>query len=195
MTTVQRIRPGAGDALLVIDMQRDFMSGGALPVAQSDALIPVINACMHRFDDRGLPVFATRDWHPPDHASFVTGGGPWPVHCVAGSDGARFAEGLAWPATLHIVNKGEQRDLPGYSAFEGTQLHAQLQRQGVQRLFVTGVATEYCVRASVLDALKLGYALVLLREGVRAVCAQDGERALHEMQQQGAILASPEVLQ
>ncbi len=195
MTTVQRFRLGAGDALLVIDMQRDFMPGGALPVAKSDALLPVINACMHRFDSKGLPVFATRDWHPPDHASFVTEGGPWPVHCVAGSDGARFAEGLAWPATLRLINKGEQRELPGYSAFEGTQLRAQLQRQDVQRLFVCGVATEYCVRASVLDALKLGYAVVLLRDGVRAVCAQDGARALREMQQQGAILASPEALQ
>jgi len=194
MVTKQRIEIGSGDALLVIDMQCDFMPGGALPVAGADALLPVIHACMCFFDNRALPIFATRDWHPPDHSSFVTEGGPWPVHCVAGSEGARFAEGLDLPASVYCINKGEQRDLPGYSAFEDTTLHAQLQAQAVHRLFVTGVATEYCVRASVLDALERQYIVVVLRDGVCAVDKHDGIRSFHEMREQGALLAATEVL-
>jgi len=194
MTTMERIEVGTGDALLIIDMQRDFMPGGALPVAGADALLSVINACMRRFEGKGLPIFATRDWHPDDHSSFVTEGGSWPVHCVADSDGARFAEGLELPQDVHTINKGKQCALPGYSAFEATALHMQLQAQGVHCLFVAGVATEYCVLASVLDALELGYAVVLLGDGVRAVSAQDGAQALHDMQQRGAVIMQQELL-
>jgi len=177
-----------GDALIVVDVQNDFLPGGTLPVPDGDAVVPVLNTYLRRFAARGLPVFATRDWHPPDHCSFQTRGGPWPPHCVAGSHGAQFAAGLALPPAAHIVPKATTPDRDAYSGFEGTDLDARLRARRVKRLFIGGLATDYCVLNTVRDARQHGYAVLLLSDAIRAVNVhpQDGDRALAEMQRLGA---------
>ena len=181
-----------GDALLVIDLQRDFLPGGSLAVAAGDAVLEPVNRCLQRFAARGLPVYATRDWHPPGHSSFRAAGGRWPPHCVAGTPGADFGSALRLPSDAGIVSKGGASGDDGYSAFGGTDLHRRLQAQGIRRLFVAGLATDYCVLNSVMGALALGYAVVVLRDAVAAVDVQpgDGERALAAMQARGATLAA-----
>lgn len=177
----------AGDALLVVDLQHDFLPGGALGVAHGDATIAPINRLIELFTSRGLPVFASRDWHPRDHCSFRERGGPWPVHCVAGSPGAAFTDAVHWPADVTVVSKATERDREAYSALDGTGLREQLQARGVRRLFVAGLATDYCVRATAADALALGLEVVVVRDAVAAVDVQpgDGERALAEIRSRG----------
>ena len=138
---------------------------------------------------RGLPVFATRDWHPPDHCSFVGQGGPWPPHCVAGSAGARFADDLALPEDVTIISKDTGREQNTYSGFEDTDLGARLRRLGVRRLFIGGLATDYCVLNTVRDALRLGFGVFLLDDAVRAVDVDpgDGRRARKTMLELGAL--------
>lgn len=178
-----------GDALLVVDVQRDFLPGGSLAVAGGDAVIAPLNAWLARFAAAGRPVFATRDWHPLDHCSFHAQGGPWPPHCVAGSAGAAFAAALTWPPKLCIVSKAATRDADAYSGFSGTDLDARLRAAGIRRLFVGGLATDYCVLNTVLDARRLGYDVILLREAIRAVDVEpgDGARAISAMLAAGAL--------
>lgn len=178
----------AGDALIVVDVQNDFLPGGSLAVPDGDAVVPVLNRYLERFVAHGLPVFATRDWHPPDHCSFQARGGPWPRHCVAGSRGAEFASALALPAATHIIAKAATADQDAYSGFEGTDLDARLRALQVQRLFVGGLATDYCVLNTVRDGLQHGYAVLLLTDAIRAVNVQphDGEAAVGEMRRRGA---------
>lgn len=177
-----------GDALLIIDLQRDFLPGGNLAVPGGDAVVAPLNEWIARFEAEGLPIFATFDWHPPDHCSFRTQGGPWPAHCIAGTPGAGFADGLALPSSAFRLPKATGRDADAYSGFSGTDLNLHLQWALVRRLFVGGLATDYCVRQTVLDALRLGYEVVLLRDAMRAVDlrAGDGERALASMVAAGA---------
>lgn len=179
----------AGDALLVIDVQVDFLPGGNLAVSRGDEVVPVLNAYIERFRSRGLPVVATRDWHPPDHCSFRAQGGPWPPHCVAGSPGAGFAPGLALPDDVILIYKDTMPHEDDYSVFVNTGLDAILRRAGVGRVFAGGLATDYCVRYSVLNAQKLGYQTVLLMDAIHAVevHAGDGERAIAEMLEGGAL--------
>lgn len=179
----------AGDALILVDVQLDFLPGGSLAVPQGDEVVPALNRYIAVFRRLTLPVVATRDWHPPDHCSFQAQGGPWPPHCVAGSDGARFAPLLDLPCEARIVSKATTRDRDAYSGFEGTDLDEWLQRAGVSRVFVGGLATDYCVLNTVSDALRIGYATFLLADAVRAVDAQagDGERAIAEMRRLGAV--------
>ena len=186
-----RIAPAAGDALLLVDMQKDFLPGGALAVAGGDEIIPVLNRYLARFTALGLPVIATRDWHPADHCSFTAQGGPWPVHCVAGSPGAGFAEGLRLPASARIVSKATGSGQEAYSGFSGTDLDRYLRDQGVRRLFVGGLATDYCVLHTVKDALSLRYRVILLRDAMRAVDLRpgDGTRAEAGMRSAGALAA------
>ena len=186
------VRIGAGDALIVVDVQNDFLPGGALPVAAGDSVIEPLNRLARRFAAARLPVFATRDWHPRDHCSFRERGGPWPPHCVAGSPGAEFPATLRLPAGVGVVSKATLSDADAYSGFDGTDLAPQLRRLGVRRVFVGGLATDYCVRATVQDALRGGFEAVLLEDAVRAVDVSpgDGERARHEMVAAGAIAAS-----
>ncbi|MBP9654657.1 MAG: isochorismatase family protein, partial [Rhodocyclaceae bacterium] len=134
-------------------------------------------------------IVATRDWHPPDHCSFRAQGGPWPPHCVAGSAGAHFATLLDLPREAHIVSKATSRDRDAYSGFEGTGLDDWLRRAGASRVFVGGLATDYCVLNTVRDALRFGYATFLLLDAVRAVdvAAGDGARAIDEMRRLGAM--------
>jgi nicotinamidase/pyrazinamidase len=184
--------PGAGDALLVVDVQVDFMPGGALGVRRGDEILDPINRLVDRWRAAGLPVFLTRDWHPPDHCSFVDRGGPWPVHCVAGSQGARFSPALRVPDDACIVSKATRPDEEAYSAFRGTGLADRLRRARVERIFVAGLATDYCVRASTNDARAAGFEVVILTDVVRAVEVQpgDGQRALDEMASAGATLTT-----
>lgn len=185
-----QIRLQPGDALLIVDVQRDFLPGGSLAVADADRVIAPLNAWISRFAAAGLPVYATRDWHPADHCSFREQGGRWPRHCVADTPGAEFAANLALPATVRTVSKAMRSDADAYSPFAGTDLDAQMRRGAVRRLFVGGLATDYCVLNTVTDALRLGYGVVLLRQAMRAVDAQpgDGERAIASMLAAGAAI-------
>lgn len=184
--------PAVGDALLVVDMQNDFLPGGSLAVPQGEAVIPALNRCLRLFVAKGLPVYASRDWHPANHCSFRAQGGPWPPHCIAGTHGAEFAASLELPAAAVIISKADTPELDVYSAFGRTPLDTSLKAAGVQRLFVGGLATDYCVLNTVKDALALGYAVVLLTDAVRAVDVAhgDGERALEQMRTLSAQFAT-----
>ena len=190
----QRMEPGPGDALVIVDVQNDFLPGGALAVPHGDEVVPVLNRWIERFTARGLPVIATRDWHPPDHCSFQARGGPWPPHCVAGTEGAAFAPGLRLPQDTLVISKATEPDREAYSGFEGTALAERLRDLGARRLFVGGLATDYCVLSTVRDARREGFEVVLIEDGVRAVDVQpgDGERALEEMRRLGAALVRTE---
>ena len=190
MSTVesQPIALRAGDALIVVDVQHDFLPGGSLAVPHGDEVVPVLNGYFALFSAHELPVYTTRDWHPVNHCSFKAQGGPWPPHCVAASGGAAFAPGLKLPAAATIISKAVTPERDAYSGFEGTDLHQKLGDARVRRLFVGGLATDYCVLNTVQDALKLGYAVVLLVDAIRAVDVNpgDGERAIAAMIQLGA---------
>lgn len=192
----EALRPRPGDALVIVDVQLDFLTGGSLAVPHGDEVLPALNRCIAAFRGTGLPIVATRDWHPADHCSFKARGGPWPPHCVAGSDGARFAALLDLPCEAQIISKAVAPDKDAYSGFEGTELDALLRKAGVGRLFVGGLATDYCVLNTVRDALRLGYGVILLADAIRAVDAApgDGERAIAAMLQAGAIAATSERL-
>ena len=181
------------DALLVIDVQNDFCPGGALPVLDGDRVVPVLNLCIEKFKAAKLPVFATRDWHPEKTTHFKTCGGLWPPHCVQGSKGAEFHPDLKLPKDAIIVSAGIAPDEDGYSGFEGkdaggAKLADLLRNHGVGRIFVGGLATDYCVKFTVLDALKEGFKAVLIEDAVRGVNLQpdDSERAVAEMRRAGA---------
>lgn len=182
------LTPSVGDALLIVDVQNDFLPGGSLAVARAEEVIAPLNGYLALFARRALPVFATRDWHPVQHCSFREQGGPWPQHCVAGSPGARFAAALLLPESAIVVDKATRPDADAYSGFAGTELADRLHALGVRRLFVGGLATDYCVQNTVRDALRLGYAVLLLRDAVRAVDAApgDGENAIARMLEAGA---------
>lgn len=185
----QQLTLSPGDALIVVDVQNDFLLGGSLAVPHGEEVIPALNRYLDAFVRCGLPVVATQDWHPPDHCSFRVCGGPWPLHCVAGSDGAAHAPALELPADAVIIRKGTQSKQDAYSGFDGTDLDLYLRSQKIRRLFVGGLATDYCVRCTVEDGLKAGYVMVLLRDAVRAVDVRpgDGERAEMEMIRRGAV--------
>jgi nicotinamidase/pyrazinamidase len=180
-------------ALLIVDVQNDFCPGGALEVAEGDEVVPVMNRLAARAAALGLPVYASRDWHPVDSIHFADNGGPWPTHCVAGTPGARLHRDLALPSGAMIVTKGAARDEHGYSAFDGQvtgrgALLDDLRNRGVDHLVVGGLATDYCVRASVLDARRHGLGVTVVEDGVRAVNLVEGagDDALEEMRRSGA---------
>jgi len=189
-----RLQPG--DGLVVVHIQNDFLPGGSLAVPGGDEVVPVLNEYLALFERARLPIFATRDWHPPDHCSFRPYGGPWPPHCVAGSPGAAFAAELKLPPSAIVVSQATRPDKEAYSGFQDTELDARLRDHGVRRLFVGGLATDYCVLHTVKDALALGYAVVLLRDAIRAVNvrADDGPRAEQEMLRLGAVPVTREML-
>lgn len=176
-----------GDALLVVDVQNDFLPGGALGVAGGDQIVGVLNEWLDRARRAGAPVFATRDWHPPGHCSFRAHGGPWPEHCVAGSRGANFSSALALPPGTQVISKATAADREAYSAFEGTDLARRLAAAGIQRIFIGGLATDYCVVETTQDALALGFAVVLLLDAMCAIDARAGEAAIARMLQLGAV--------
>jgi nicotinamidase/pyrazinamidase len=175
------------DALIVVDIQNDFLPGGRLAVPYGDEIIDTVNCYVERFLAAERPVFATRDLHPPDHCSFLGEGGPWPCHCVAGTHGAAFPQALKLPDAVRIVSKAHEKDKEAYSAFSGTTLDEQLKRLAVRRLFICGLATEYCVFNTAKDAIACGYTVFLLQDAIRAIDAQpnDGNRAIEQMKEWG----------
>ncbi len=185
-----RVKPG--DALIIVDVQRDFLPGGSLAVPGGDEVVSVLNEYLWCFVSKGLPVVATRDWHPADHCSFQERGGDWPPHCVAGTKGAEFAPELLLPPSATVIDKASFSDQEAYSGFAGTDLAQRLRQAGVTRLFVGGLATDYCVLNTVADALDEGFSVVVLVDAVRAVDVQpnDGARAMARMSALGARVAS-----
>lgn len=186
MPAAPPLGPVAGDALIVVDVQNDFLPGGALAVPHGDEVVPVLGRYLRLFHERALPIYATRDWHPPNHVSFRDRGGPWPPHCVAGTLGASFAPGLRLPPGTMVISKADQADEDAYSAFQGTDLAKQLRHSGVRRLFIGGLATEYCVLNTVRDGRAEGFEVVILTDACRAIDPNDGATAEEEMTRLGA---------
>ena len=176
----------AGDALIIVDVQNDFCPGGALPIEHGDEVIPALNRWIEAAVAIGAPIYASRDWHPVDHLSFTPRGGLWPTHCVQDSEGARFHPAPAAPANAIKITKGTRFDQDQNSAFDQTGLATQLRRDGIERLWVGGLAQDVCVRATVLDGLKEGFEVALIPDASLPVTPEGGERALREMKAAGA---------
>lgn len=189
------------DALLVVDVQNDFLPGGALPVSGGDRVVPALNRYIALFAERRRPICLSRDWHPRETAHFSAHGGPWPPHCIQGTHGAAFAPQLVVPSDAIVFSKGATWDAESYSAFlgrdsQGVSLAERLRQQGVTHLYVGGLALDYCVKRSVLDALAHGLVTTLLIDATRAVNLEthDAEEAIEEMVRAGAQLATFERL-
>ena len=176
----------SGDALLIVDVQNDFCPGGALAVEDGNRIVPVINRWIAAAMAKGVPVYASRDWHPIGHISFKEQGGPWPPHCIQGSDGARFHPDLALPDSTIIVTKGVRFDQDQNSAFDQTGLAQKLRKDGIWRLLICGLAEDVCVLATVLDARREGFEVVLIQNGTRPITSKGGEKARCQMQEAGA---------
>lgn len=174
-------------ALIVVDVQNDFCPGGALAVAEGDEVVPPLNELIKEFLERGEPVFKSRDWHLPDTKHFAAYGGTWPVHCVRNTKGAEFHPDLIDDARIRVISKGLGHT-DCYSAFDETDLATQLKELDVQEVWVGGLATDYCVKSTVLDALKEGFSVKALTDAMRAVEVKpgDGDRAIAEMKAAGA---------
>ena len=182
-----------GSALLIVDLQNDFCPGGSLAVPDGDAVVPVLNRCIELFHSRNLPIFASRDWHPAQTSHFQAYGGTWPPHCVQETHGAAFHPDLILPPNTFILSKGMDPQSDAYSAFQaetenGVPFLSLLRELDIDHLYVGGLATDYCVLASVLDARKHGLAVTLLTEAIRGVNLQpgDAERSMAEMIAAGA---------
>lgn len=175
-------------ALIVVDVQNDFCPGGSLAVEQGDAVVAPLNRLIREFLDRGEPVFKTRDWHLPNAKHFAAYGGSWPVHCVQNTKGAEFHPDLSDDPRVTIISKGIDGRADGYSGFDGTNLGQLLREEGVEEVWVGGLATDYCVKHTVLDALSEGFKVKALAHAMRAVNVNpdDGEKAIREMRAAGA---------
>ena len=178
----------ASDALLIVDVQRDFCSGGALSIAGADEIIPTINDLIKQAIEAKALVIASRDWHPPDHSSFHAFGGIWPMHCVQESEGAKFHAALRLPGDALIVTKGQTVDKDQYSAFDATGLADKLRRRGVNRVLICGLAQNACVRATALDAVEAGFETHLRPSATRAIVPAHGEEAVAEMVRAGVMV-------
>ncbi|WP_340620504.1 bifunctional nicotinamidase/pyrazinamidase [Xenorhabdus siamensis] len=200
-------------ALLLIDLQNDFCTGGTLAVKESEEVIKMANKAIELCQQHNITIIATQDWHPSDHMSFAVNSGQpvgelgelngipqiwWPVHCVQGQLGADFHPTLNQSAIQEIFRKGENSQIDSYSAFfdndrkNATKLHSWLSEQHINRLLILGIATDYCVKFTVLDALEHGYETYVIAEGCRGVNIQadDSQRAIEEMTAKGARLIS-----
>ena len=182
------------DALLITDIQKDFLKGGSLPVEGGDELIPVLNAYIKRFADAKAHIFASRDWHPSNHISFKAQGGPWPPHCVQDTEGAKFSHDLKMSPVIAVISKATNPEHESYSVFDGTSFSHELKMCEVKRLFVGGLATDYCVVNTVLDARKLGYETVVLTDATMGINVEPGDidRAFAAMFKAGAKQATNE---
>jgi nicotinamidase/pyrazinamidase len=172
-------------ALIVVDVQRDFCEGGALAAADTTSLLMPLEKCIEAARKAGAIIIFTGDWHPPNHSSFKPNGGPWPVHCVAGTEGAELMPPLRITANDLMIHKGVGVNGAGYSGFEAG-LDEQLKKLGVSWIAVSGIATEYCVRATALDGLKAGFETFLLTDMMRPVEASAAAGVLAELQKAGA---------
>jgi nicotinamidase/pyrazinamidase len=171
------------EALIVVDVQNDFCPGGALAVSHGDEVVGPVN----RLAERAPFVVATRDWHPPHHSSFAERGGPWPAHCVRNTHGAQLHGGVDLERVDAVVDKGQSDETEGYSGFEGTGLEQLLHEHDVDRVHVAGLALDYCVKATALDARRAGFDVVVHTDATRPVEVQpgDGERAIEELRSAG----------
>jgi len=192
---MHKIKLLQGDSLIIVDMQKDFMPSGALPVPGADKIVPVLNRYIELFFEKKLLIIASRDWHPKDHCSFRENGGIWPRHCVQGTEGAEFVEALNLPKDIVVVSKGTNPEKEAYSALEETGLSEILKQKGIKRCFVGGVATEYCVFNTVLDLLKIGCETFLLIDAIKSVSPKDGSKAIEKMQDAGAKLIRVEMIE
>jgi len=184
-------------ALLIVDVQKDFCSGGALPVPNGDRVVPVLNGYIADATARGSPVYASRDWHPRVTRHFQPHGGQWPPHCVQNTDGASFHHDLRLPASAIVISKGQDPNSPGYSALEGytpegRTFLSDLRGRQIGHLYVGGLATDYCVKHSVLDALGFGFEVTVLGDAIAGVDARPGDstRAIDDMRRAGAEILS-----
>ena len=182
----ERLQPG--DALLIVDVQPDFCPGGALPVPAGDEVIPALNAWIDAASRRGVPVYASRDWHPPEHGSFREAGGPWPPHCVQDTPGAAFHPDLRLPAGTARVTKGTRLDRDQYSAFDETGLAEHLRQRGIKRVWIGGLAEDVCVRASALDAKKAGFETLVILPATRAITPEGAAATRSELRAAGVRL-------
>lgn len=179
-----------GDALIVVDVQRDFCPGGSLPISEGDKVVPVLNTWIARAKEAGVPVFASRDWHPADHLSFKPQGGKWPVHCVQDTEGAAFHPELELPDDVVIVHKGHHDDRDQYSALDDTGLVEDLRQRGIERVWIGGLAEDVCVRATALDAAKAGFDTHLIADATKPVTGAGGEAARNDMRAAGVTIES-----
>ncbi len=183
-------RLGRGDAVIAVDVQRDFCPGGKLAIPGGDEVVPVLDAWIDAAAAAGAAIVVSRDWHPPAHMSFVARGGPWPEHCVQGSPGADLHPSLHLPPPTVVVSKGASPEFDQYSAFDRTDLAAILRERGVERVWIGGLAEDVCVRATALDAVREGFETHVLLDATRPVAIESGRKARREMEAAGAILES-----
>lgn len=188
----EKIQLSKNDALIIVDVQKDFLPGGSLPVPNGEEVVPVLNDYINLFKSVNAKVFATRDWHPPNHVSFKPFGGSWPMHCLQNSEGAKFHPDLKLPTDVTVISKATDPQREAYSGFDGTTLADDLKEKDVFRILVGGLATDYCVRQTVLDGLVAGFVVVLLADATRGinVKADDSEKAILEMESKGARVVS-----
>lgn len=181
-----------GDALLVVDVQNDFCPGGALAIEEGDEVVPVLNHWLAAAAKAGIPVFASRDWHPAGHISFESRGGPWPPHCLQDSEGARFHPELQLPEDVIKVTKGVRFDQDQYSAFDQTGLADELAARDVSRVWVGGLALDVCVQATAREARSHGFEVMLIESATRPVSAADGEAAIRRLREKGVEVLADE---
>jgi nicotinamidase/pyrazinamidase len=187
----ERLKVSGKTALIIVDVQNDFCPGGALAVPEGDRVVPLLNKYIRIFQAHRAPIIATRDWHPRDHISFKPFGGIWPPHCIQDTPGAEFRHDLKLPGRSKIISKGTDAKLEAYSGFQHTSLADWLRGRKVEMVFVGGLATDYCVKSTVLDALKAGFKAIYLADASRGVNVKstDSEQAEQEMQRAGAMRA------
>ena len=175
-------------ALIVVDVQNDFCPGGPLAAPNGDQVVPVLNRYIKKFEAAGASIIATRDWHPTNHCSFKPNGGIWPVHCAQNTAGARFHSDLYLPKDVLIISKGTEAGIEAYSGFQHTRLTALLRERKIQSVWIGGLATDYCVKSTVLDAVKAGFEVLFLEDASKGVGLQPGdiERSQNEMIKSGA---------
>ena len=176
----------AGDALVVVDVQRDFCAGGALAIDAGDEVVPELNRWIAAAEAAHVPIYASRDWHPTRHPSFTAFGGKWPPHCLQDSEGAQFHDDLELPSSAIVVTKGVRFDRDQNSAFDGTGLATELRRSGITRLWVGGLAQDVCVCATVLDARREGFDTVVIAGATKPVTREGSELAEEQMRAAGA---------
>lgn len=177
-----------GDALLLVDVQIDFCPGGNLPIADGDQVVPVLNRWLAAAREKGIPVYASRDWHPSGHMSFAARGGQWPDHCLQDSAGAAFHPDLALPEDTVVISKGVRFDKDQYSAFDETGLAERLHQDGVSRVWVGGLALDVCVEATALGGREAGFAVRLIPEASKAITADGAARAIAAMLEAGVTI-------
>ena len=178
-------------ALVIVDVQNDFCPGGALAVHEGDQVVPIVNALIEKFSRAGLPIYATRDWHPAEHCSFKAQGGPWPPHCVQDTAGAGFHADMVLPDEAIVISKATVVQADAYSGFEGTALAERLRAKSVDDIVVCGLATDYCVKATAIDGRKEGFSVTVVEDAIKGVNVEsdDSAKAVAEMKEAGVSFA------